>query len=110
MGSAVHPQRVRYARSEKLGFPGEAFHNFFGAWMSLAAPVFSIKLKQIKSCHNLKSSMTSTSHSGMIIVARFHSLPRLIGVTFKKQLYTHEIEHEENLTRRDDYNACEDFI
>ena len=30
--------------------------------------------------------MTSTSHSGMIIVARFH-------VTFKKQLYTHEITY-----------------
>ncbi|HSI77520.1 MAG TPA: hypothetical protein VK957_16585 [Lunatimonas sp.] len=30
--------------------------------------------------------MTSASHSGMIIVARFH-------VTFKKQLYTHEITY-----------------
>jgi len=26
------------------------------------------------------------AHTGMIIVARFHSLPLLIGVTFEKQI------------------------
>jgi len=34
----------------------------------------------------MKSSMTQATHGGMIIVARFHSLPRLIGVTAERKI------------------------
>ena len=44
----------------------------------------------------MKSSMTNTSHSGMIIIARFH-------LTSEKKLKTDEIEHDENVTHCDDY-------
>ena len=37
----------------------------------------------------MKSSMTKISHKEIIVVARFH-------LTSKKQLYTDEIEHDEN--------------
>ena len=53
MGSAVHPARVRFARSKKLGFPGETFLNFSAqplAWVSLAAPVLhQIELVKVMS-------------------------------------------------------------
>jgi len=34
----------------------------------------------------MKSSMSKTSHGGTIIIAKFHSLPRLIGVTGEKKI------------------------
>jgi hypothetical protein len=36
--------------------------------------------------NHMKSSMTKTSHSGMIIIARFHSLSRLVGMATEKQI------------------------
>ena len=34
----------------------------------------------------MKSSMTQATHGGMIIIARFYSLSRLVGMAIKKQL------------------------
>jgi hypothetical protein len=34
----------------------------------------------------MKPSMTQATHGGMIIVARFHSLSRLVRVTAEKQI------------------------
>jgi len=51
MGAAVFPPRVRFARTKNLGFTVEAFRNFFAqplAWVFLAAPFLSIKLKTVK--------------------------------------------------------------
>nr|MBI1231299.1 hypothetical protein [Cytophagales bacterium] len=40
-----------------------------------------------------QAGMTRLSHTGMTIYhARFHSLSRRVGMTFEKQLLTHEIE------------------
>ena len=54
MGAAVHPPRIRFARSKKYGFPEEAFRNFFAqllAWVFLAAPELLgiIKFKTLNS-------------------------------------------------------------
>lgn len=34
----------------------------------------------------MKSSMTQATYEWMIVIARFHSLSRLVGMTIKKQL------------------------
>lgn len=51
MGSAVHPQRVRFALSKKLGFPETAI--FWGLGVP-SSPLFLNQIETVKSCHNLK--------------------------------------------------------
>ncbi len=56
----------------------------------------------------MKSSMTQATHRGMIIQhARFSRRSGQAMWPLKSKLKTHEIEHDEIDTQRDDYRACE---